>query len=132
MIRLQKILNNVLSSEISSRFSPFIVKIHHQVVSDLLYLSDKDTLAKLNLDVLPKELHSESAIKINLLTQLISQTIKTHDDTLIVIEGYRGPDCFENQTRIKTNYQKMLQGIISSSLAAPEDLLGNTAILVQG
>ena len=132
MIRLQKILNNVLSSEISSRFSPFIVKIHHQVVSDLLYLSDKDTLAKLNLDVLPKELHSESAIKINLLTQLISQTIKTHNDTLIVIEGYRGPDCFENQTRIKTNYQKMLQGIISSSLDAPEVLLGNTAILVQG
>ena len=82
--------------------------------------------------VLPKELRSESAIKINLLTQLVSQTIKTHDNTLIVIEGYRGPDCFKDQARIKENYQMMLQGIISSSLTAPDILLGNTAILVQG
>ena len=33
---------------------------------------------------------------------------------------------------MKENYQMMLQGIISSSLAAPDILLGNTAILVQG
>ena len=132
MIRLQKILKNVLRSGIGNRFSPFIVKIHHQVVSDLLFLSDEDTLAKLDQPVLPKELRSESAIKINLLTQLVSQTIKTHDNTLIVIEGYRGPDCFKDQARIKENYQMMLQGIISSSLTAPDILLGNTAILVQG